>query len=153
MLLSCYIAVTDVVTLYAGRESMISNAESWKEPVRTPSPATSWLFQVRVLLVRNVRMWYRTPTLLFGFFAQYIFAGIFIGECHMQTCKFMCSFMWRKLISFQVYSLSSMSYHCVVQRMSDKTLRKHKNRGVHCKSWVHALSCKIYSSWQACDGQ
>lgn len=40
---------------------------------------TSWLFQTRVLFVRSVRTWYRTPYLFFSFLIQYIFAGVFIG--------------------------------------------------------------------------
>lgn len=64
----------------AGGQSTISVVESCKEPAVNPQPVTSWLFQMRVLFVRFVRTWYRSPHLLVSFFAQYLFAGVFLGK-------------------------------------------------------------------------
>ena len=61
-----------------GGQSSISFGESSKD-LPEPKPATSWFFQMRVLFVRFVRSWYRTPHLLLSFLAQYLFAGIFLG--------------------------------------------------------------------------
>jgi len=50
-----------------------------KEPLQ-PQPETNWLFQLRVLVVRFVRTWYRSPQLLASFVLQHIFAGVFMGK-------------------------------------------------------------------------
>jgi len=53
----------------------------------TMQPMTSWLFQSRVLVVRFVRSWQRSLHLLTSFVAQYMFAGIFIGEHPRGLCR------------------------------------------------------------------
>ena len=73
-----------------GAASMVSQAESCKEPAISVGPATAWLFQMRVLFVRFVRDWYRTPNLLFSFLGQYIFAGIFLGEEDFSMSELTC---------------------------------------------------------------
>ena len=74
-----------------GAASMVSQAESCKEPAIVAGPATAWLFQMRVLFVRFVRTWYRTPSLLFSFLGQYIFAGIFLGEQEFSLLEITCA--------------------------------------------------------------
>ena len=61
-------------------DSTLATTEAWQESDRKLVYATSWMFQVRVLLVRNARMWYRTPSLFLGLLAQYMFSGIFLGK-------------------------------------------------------------------------
>lgn len=102
----------------AGGHSSISFGESGKDTSEC-KPATSWFFQMRVLFVRFVRSWYRTPHLLLSFLAQYLFAGIFLGKssvilrqdtCHKQQDTKSCIISSSHLCSLMLACFST-EYH------------------------------------------